>query len=239
MPPRRAATDGVRVYAIFATGDLAAFDYDGKRLWNKNLGVPESIYGYSASLAMDQGRGDRSVLTKAVIRKGGSHRCSASMGRLAGRCGRRRGPVENSWSSPIVAGGCIYTAGNPWVIAYDAAGGQEIWKAKLLEGDVAASPVFRDGVLYVANDRAVAAAIRTDGHGDVTATHVLWKNKDPMLPDMSSPITDGKRLLFAHGGGSVDMPGCGDGQRGLDARSGRDGACFAGAGRGQGVPDYR
>ena len=112
-------------------------------------------------------------------------------------------PVGNSWSSPVVVGGRIYTAGNPWVIAYDAASGAEVWKAKLLDGDVAVTPLWRDGVLYVANDRAVAAAIRTDGSGDVTETHVLWKNNEALLPDMCSPVFDGKRLLLTHGGGTV------------------------------------
>ena len=32
------ATDGRRVYAIFPTGDVAAFDFNGRRLWHKNLG---------------------------------------------------------------------------------------------------------------------------------------------------------------------------------------------------------
>lgn len=207
-----AVTDGVRVYAMFGAGDLAAFDYAGKRLWNKNLGVAESTYGYAASLAMDKGN----VIVQFDQTSDPDSGKSAlfcfegSTGRQVWKTTR---PVENSWSSPIVAGGRIYTAGNPWVIAYDAASGKEIWKAKLLEGDVAPSPVFRDGVLYVANDRAVAAAIRTDGSGDVTATHVLWTNKDPMLPDMSSPITDGKRLLFAHGGGTVTC---------LDAATGKE-----------------
>ena len=44
------ATDGHRVFAIFATGDLVCTDFEGKRIWAKNLGVPENPYGYSSSL---------------------------------------------------------------------------------------------------------------------------------------------------------------------------------------------
>ena len=43
-------TDGKRVFAIFATGDVIAFDMDGKRVWAKNLGVPDNHYGHSSSL---------------------------------------------------------------------------------------------------------------------------------------------------------------------------------------------
>jgi outer membrane protein assembly factor BamB len=31
-------TDGKSVYALFGTGDLAAYDFDGKELWKRNLG---------------------------------------------------------------------------------------------------------------------------------------------------------------------------------------------------------
>jgi outer membrane protein assembly factor BamB len=43
-------TDGKRVYAIFATGDVIAFDMDGNRVWARNLGVPDNHYGHSSSL---------------------------------------------------------------------------------------------------------------------------------------------------------------------------------------------
>ena len=34
------ATDGRRVYAIFANGDVAAIDFDGNVRWAKSLGLP-------------------------------------------------------------------------------------------------------------------------------------------------------------------------------------------------------
>jgi outer membrane protein assembly factor BamB len=50
------ATDGTRVFAIFATGDLIATDFRGNRLWAKNLGVPENMYGYCSSLLVAHNR---------------------------------------------------------------------------------------------------------------------------------------------------------------------------------------
>jgi len=43
-------TDGERVYAIFATGDIAAIDFAGNRIWSKNLGQPDNHYGHASSL---------------------------------------------------------------------------------------------------------------------------------------------------------------------------------------------
>ena len=44
------ATNGKQVCAIFATGDVICAYMDGKRLWAKNLGVPENHYGFASSL---------------------------------------------------------------------------------------------------------------------------------------------------------------------------------------------
>ena len=49
-----AVTDGLRVYAIFANGDLICFDFKGNRVWARNLGLPENVYGFSTSLDMYQ-----------------------------------------------------------------------------------------------------------------------------------------------------------------------------------------
>src|SRR5690606_32016471 len=61
-------------------------------------------------------------------------------------------------------------------------------------------PTFGGGVIFVANSGSSLLAIRPGGEGDVTESHVLWKNEDTSLPDLVSPITDGERiLLFNYG----------------------------------------
>jgi len=47
-------TDGRRVYAIFPTGDVVCFDFEGRKIWQKNLGIPNSAYGYASSLEIYQ-----------------------------------------------------------------------------------------------------------------------------------------------------------------------------------------
>ena len=44
------ATNGKFVCAVFASGDLICADMEGKRVWAKNLGVPDNHYGYASSL---------------------------------------------------------------------------------------------------------------------------------------------------------------------------------------------
>ena len=59
--------------------------------------------------------------------------------------------------------------------------------------------MFVDGVVYAANDASGLAAVRADGTGDVTKTHVQWTT-DIDVPDVCSPlVTDKYVLLLAHG----------------------------------------
>lgn len=177
------------MFAIFANGDLAAFDLAGKLAWAKSLGIPLNSYGHASSLAMhgntllvqfDQGSAKQNKSKLLAF--------DSASGNLAWQVDR---PVPNSWSSPIVVRltdrDAIVASGDPWVIAYDPADGKEIWRVKCLKTDIGPSPCFADGRVFVANDNSVLTAIRADGHGDVTATHVLWKG-DEGMPDTCSPL---------------------------------------------------
>jgi outer membrane protein assembly factor BamB len=191
-----ATTDGQRVYAIFANGDLVSFDFNGNLVWAKNLGTPKSMYGYASSLLMyknllivlyDQGSADDN-LSKIIA-------FDSTSGSVVWETKR---PVPNSWATPIIINTGkrdeIITDANPWVIAYDPATGSEFWRAKCLSGDVAPSPVYGNGLVFAVNAYAKLAAIRPDGQGDVTQTNVAWTG-DSGLPDICSPLTNGD-LLF-------------------------------------------
>ena len=190
------ATDGHRVYAMFANGDLAALDLDGKPIWSQNLGTPKNPYGHAASLAVfrnrvivqfDQGSRDDNLSRLLAI--------DGPTGKILWQVPRE---VPSSWASPIVAyhegQPRIVTAAAPWVIAYDPEDGRELWRVSCLKGDVGPSPIALDGLVYVSNDRADTVAIRDGGEGDVTASHVLWKS-DIGLPDTCSPLATDKYVI--------------------------------------------
>jgi outer membrane protein assembly factor BamB len=63
------------------------------------------------------------------------------------------------------------------VLSLDPLTGREIWHVRHAQHSAAARPLFADGLVYVASGRGKAEllAIRPDGHGDVTGTHVAWK----------------------------------------------------------------
>lgn len=196
-----AVTDGRRVYAMFANGDIAGLDFDGNEVWSTNLGVPVNVYGHAASLAMWQD------LVIVQYDQGGAEDGKSRLLAIKGPTGKiaweEYRQVPNSWSSPIVIQHGkeyqVITAADPWVMANDPSSGVLLWKANCLSGDIGPSPVYGGGLVFVTNAYAKTAAIRPDGFDDVTETHVAWTAEDG-LPDMCSPLCDGKRLyLLAEG----------------------------------------
>ncbi|MHC4867325.1 MAG: outer membrane protein assembly factor BamB family protein, partial [Planctomycetota bacterium] len=205
-------TDGRRVCAIFATGDLACFDVKGKQLWAKSLGVPESPYGYASSLAMyrnlvlvqyDQGSDDEGK-SKVIGLK-------VLSGEVAWQTNR---PVGASWTSPIVAkvGGRdqFITVSQPLVIGYDAGSGAELWRAECMGADLAPSPIYAGGLVFAIEPHNQMVAIRPQGSGDVTKTHITWTN-DNGGPDICSPVSDGQ-LIFLLSGGTLSCHQVSDGK---------------------------
>ncbi len=188
-------TDGLRAYVLYPTGDIAAVDTSGKLVWNKNLGRPQSTYGYASSLGIDQ--------TRVIVQfdQGAAEDNLSKLIAFDGATGHIvwevKRPVRDSWTSPVVvqiAGSRqIITIADPWTIAYNPVDGKEIWRAEAVTGDVAPSPIVADGNVIAIEPYNQVVAIAADGSGDVTKTHVRSIGDDA-IPDIASPVTNGKFL---------------------------------------------
>jgi outer membrane protein assembly factor BamB len=112
--------------------------------------------------------------------------------------------VASSWATPTVISltnqDQIITLADPWLTAYDARDGNEIWKAECLSGEVTPSPVFVGGTLFVVSPMDQLVAIRPDGRGDVSKSHVLWSAHDN-IPDITSPVSNGELVFLLDTGG--------------------------------------
>ncbi len=190
------ATDGRHVFALFANGELAAFNLDGTAAWAKNLGAPDNAYGHASSLAtwknrllvpFDQGEPDQ-----------GKSRLFAFDGATGAVAWEKSRKYGSSWASPLVfeAGGtpriCLLSL--PCAVAYAADSGEELWKAECLNGEVTPSPIFAGGNVVVASPSDKLLAIRPDGTGDVSKTNVIWTSEDN-VPDVTSPAANNE-LVF-------------------------------------------
>ena len=197
-------TDDRLVCSIFANGDVVAIDPCAKTLWTLDLGLPFNRYGHSSSLARFQDK----VLIQydQDAEKGIPSRLlalDAMTGKTAWSTPRK---VSDSWSSPVVAetekGAQLITMANDAIIAYDPASGRELWAVKCSGSDVGPSPIFAGGLVLASITGDRIYAIRPDGSGDVTATHVAWTSEDGVT-DVSSPVSNGELVFFAHSGGLI------------------------------------
>jgi outer membrane protein assembly factor BamB len=182
------ATDGQNVYAIFATGDVIAFDMDGKRVWAKNIGVPDNHYGHSSSLIVWDGK----LFIQFDTNKGGKLiALKTATGEEAWQTTRSS---KISWASPVLAQvdgkyQIILTA-DPIVAGYDVKTGAELWQVKCMMGEVGPSVGFSDGIVVAANEYATMVAI------DIKTREILWEN-DEYLPEASSILAHNGLVIVA------------------------------------------
>lgn len=198
-------TDGRRVYASFANGDVGALDFEGNLVWSRSLGIPENTYGYATSLVVQDAR--LLVQFDQASANDGKSRLFA-LDVLTGKTlWEVKREVPNSWATPLVVETAdgqsqIITTADPWVIAYDVADGREIWRVKCLSGDQGISPVIADGLLQIGNEYCQWQAIRLEEgmKGELPETSIVWTGDDG-LPDTVSPVVvDGLLLLTTSSG---------------------------------------
>jgi len=208
-------TDGERLYVHFGQYGSAALDLKGRVLWrNTSLKYPP-VHGNGGSPIL---AGDALIFSCDGASDPFIAALNKSSGELIWRRDRRTDAKKKfSFSTPlaIIVNGetQIISPTSGAVIAYDPKDGREIWRARYPEGySVVPRPVFGHGLVYLSSafDRPVIYAIRPDGQGDVTDTHVAWSiNKG--APNTPSPLLVGDELYFVSDGG---MMTCADAQSG-------------------------
>lgn len=179
-------TDGKRVFAIFATGDVIALDMNGNSLWAKNIGVPDNHYGHSSSLMT----WDNKLFIQYDTNKGGKViALDNATGEPVWETSRM---ARISWASPVLVqvneSYQLVLIADPIVAGYDIQSGEELWKVDCMMGEVGASVGYSDGVVFAANEYATMVAM------NIETREILWED-NMYLPEAASLLAhDG--LLF-------------------------------------------
>jgi len=188
-------TDGRRVYAIFANGDLVALDMDGKKIWAKNLGLPKNHYGHSSSLIFYHD------LLIVQFDQSGDAAVIAFKGKTGERAWETSRDVKISWSSPILVNtgkrAELILVAEPFMVSYNPATGKELWRMDCISGEVGPSAAYADGVAFSVNEYSKLAAIQV---GD--SPKLLWQS-DEYMSDIPSPVANGNYLFLATSYGTM------------------------------------
>jgi len=198
--------DGDRVYVHFGADGTAALTTAGEILWKTKLdyesqhgdGGSPALYGDLLILNCD---GDDVAFVVAIEKQTGKTRWKTP----------RRQPSAQAYSTPLV----IRTGDRDEVIsvgayratAYDPTTGREIWRVsypvRFPDGfSNVMRPVYGAGLLFISGGFNIPSfiAVRPDGTGDVTRTHVAWTlmRGAPLTP---SPLVVGNDLYLVNDSG--------------------------------------
>ena len=187
--------DGDRLYVHFGASGTAALTTAGVVVWKTQLPY-ESQHGNGGSPALY-----RDLL---IISCDGSDQ--AYVVALDTRTGKirwktpRRYPADQAYSTPLVIRvgerDQVVSVGAYRAAAYDPESGKEIWRVSYADGfSNVPRPVYGHGLVYIATgfQQPSLLAVRPDGTGDVTKTHIAWtlQRGAPYTP---SPLLIGDEL---------------------------------------------
>ena len=205
------ACDGERIFCTFLDGTevvVAAYDFAGKQLWLKRPGVFSSVHGFCSTPILYQ---DKVIVNCDHDGPGYIVALARTDGRELWRIDRPN--RTRSYCTPLLRAAAgrmqMVLSGSKCLASYDPDNGRMLWIVDGPTDQFVASPVFSEttGLFYFSGgfpDHHVMA-IRPDGTGNVTATHVVWHHHAaPGVAYVPSPIIEGGWLLltddrgFAH-----------------------------------------
>jgi outer membrane protein assembly factor BamB len=225
-----AVTDGKTVWFYYGTGDLVAFDLDGNQKWARNIqkdyGNFNILWIYSSSPMFYQGKLYIQVLQRDVAPKGPASGPPADSYLLAMdantgkdiwrhiRPNDAMGESKESYATPIPYENEGHTeillVGGDCVSAHDPETGKELWRCggwnpqKINHWRMVSSVVTADGLVFACPPKkGPIFAIKDGGAGDVTATHIAWKNPEitsdaavPLVYKGNLYVLDGDKKVF-------------------------------------------
>ena len=204
--------EGDRVYVHFGADGTAALTTAGEIVWKIRLSY-DSQHGNGGSPVLYRDvlivscDGSDNAFVAAIDKETGKIRWKTS----------RRQPADQAYSTPLVIRvgdrDQVVSVGAYRAAAYDPESGKEIWRVSYADGfSNVPRPVFGHGLVFIATgfQQPLLLAVRADGMGDVTRTHIAWtlRRSAPLTP---SPLLVGEELYIVNDGGIATC---------LDARTG-------------------
>jgi outer membrane protein assembly factor BamB len=196
--------DAQRVYVSFLDREqmfVAAYDHQGNRLWEARPGPFFSKHGYCSS----------PIPYKDRIIVNGDHDGAGFLVALEGKTGNVawKTPRPNntrSYCTPIIrevnGKPLLMMSGSKCVAAYDPENGSQQWIMDGPTEQFVAAPVYNGKLLFITAgypDRHIVA-IRPDGKGNVTDTHIAWRTRRGCAY-VPAPAVSGDYLLVVSDGG--------------------------------------
>jgi len=190
-------SDGERVYVFFGKSGVFAFDLEGKKLWSAHVGNESSDrrWGSAASLILC----DDALIVNASEESNSLRALDKRTGKQLWKSEAKL--LELAYDTPalVTKGGksdlVLAVPGEVWGL--DPNRGKLRWRVETqLIGNICPSPVVDGDRVFVFGGvrSSGSCAIRAGGKGDVTASNVLWTNRNSSY--VSTPLLYGSHLYW-------------------------------------------
>jgi FOG: WD40-like repeat len=198
-------TDGKHYFAYFGSRGLYSYDFNGKQVWNRDLG--------KMRIAMGFGEGSSLALHKdTLVLKWDNEDGSwiAAIDKNTGKTLWKEDRDEGtSWSSPLILEHKgrteVVTAATRKIRSYDLVTGKLLWECGGLTRNVIPTPVADDERVYCMSgfNGNSLLAIKLGGSGDLSnSDSIAWSYKKSTSYVPSALLCDGK-LYFLAGNNAV------------------------------------
>jgi outer membrane protein assembly factor BamB len=178
---------------------------DGSKAWSDQTHKYSPVHGNGGSPIVV---GDKLIFSTDGTDKQLVVALDKKTGKQAWATPRNINPVQPfSFSTPtlITVSGQeqVVSAGSGVVMSLDPKSGREIWRVKYQGGySVIPKPVYGDGLVYVCTgyNAPQLLAIRVNGKGDVTNTHIAWTVRKNVPHSASLLLVDDAIYMVSDGG---------------------------------------
>lgn len=201
------ATDGERVYALFWDGkgiSLAAYDFEGKRLWSRELGGFKSQHGVGQSPMVHAGK-----VYLANDQDGSSVLLAFEAATGKPLWGVPRTPFRSCYSTPFILERPgqppeLVVASTEGITGYNLDSGTRTWdwtwKFDGMALRTVASPIAAGGLILASsgdgNGMRHTVAVKPGGPSDGGKGSLVWESKRAYLPYVTGMLARGEHVYF-------------------------------------------
>lgn len=231
-------TDGKRVFAYFGMTGVYCYNFDGKLLWQKDLGAYKTLNGW--------GTGASPVIFKDILYVQVDNEENSFLVALDAATGNEKWKVDReektNYSTPVIWKNSVRTelvTTGKSARAYDPATGKLIWELKMDDGMAVPSPVYDSEHIYLGkaggpNKPGMLYSVKAGSNGDITpadsglvSNGVEWMLRQTGVANSSPLLFNGLIYLLGSRGGEFYCLDAATGATVYKAKADKVGACWA------------